>query len=203
MLNYGKKRGKLIEAAGSPLTVVFVRHAEPVEPSEANDYDPDLTRRGRRQARRLARRLASLRFDHIYMSDLVRAYRTGEALLERHTATPVTITKSLREISSLHFIHGMPEDRHDAAAVERERRNLGHFIAHLRRYHGEGEAVLVVAHGNLIRTLIPLLAGQDPKGSVLIEVNNASVSVLDIWTDGPSILRLVNCVRHLPEKQIT
>jgi len=65
--------------------------------------------------------------------------------------------------------------------VRAEREALERFAIHLRRAHSPGENILVVSHGNFMRTIIPVLGGQDPRKSVLIEFNNTSVSNSRFW----------------------
>jgi hypothetical protein len=48
-----------------------------------------------------------------------------------------------------------------------------------------------------------MFGGKDPGYGLLIEINNCSVTILDTWSTGDSVLILSNCVRHLLERQVT
>jgi hypothetical protein len=61
----------------------------------------------------------------------------------------------------------------------------------------------VVAHGNFIRAILPILAGRDPKESLIMESYNTAVSILEVWSTGDGILCLGNCVKHLLPSQVT
>ena len=76
-------------------------------------------------------------------------------------------------------------------------------INHLRETHEQGERVLIVSHGNITRSLIPLLGGLAPAKAPLLEIYNASLSLVDAWPSGRAVGRLANCVAHLPERLIT
>lgn len=202
-----KKRKKSLQPASPstprPLSIFFVRHGQAEDPQTDIAYDPDLTRLGRKQASRVARRLSREHFDHIYLSDLSRAYRTGERILKFHPDTPVTVTRTLREIAHDHFLPGSPNTESNEQAIRNERERIEAFSAHLLKTHEFGSRILVVAHGNLIRVLMPVLAGYDPQASVMIELENTSVTILEMWPSKRSILRLANCVSHLRKTDIT
>ena len=73
-----------------PLTMVFVRHGEADAHNVDQNLGAPLTRLGRRQAARVGKRLADEKFDHIYTSNLSRAYDTAAAILDRLQA-PVAL----------------------------------------------------------------------------------------------------------------
>jgi broad specificity phosphatase PhoE len=189
--------------ARRPLTIFFVRHGQAEDPQTDVAYDPDLTRLGRKQAARVARRLSNEHFDHIYLSDLSRAYRTGERILKFHPDVPVTVTRTLREIAHDHFIPDSHNKSGSEPAILKERNRIDEFADHLCRSHEFGSRILVVAHGNLIRVLLPVLAGYNPQASVMIELENTSVTILETWPSKRSILRLANCVSHLRRSEIS
>ena len=88
-------------------------------------------------------------------------------------------------------------------SVKREWESINHFARYLRRGHQPGEKVLVVCHGNMIRSILPLLGGKDPKDSILIDINNTAVTVIDVWPSGEAVLKLANCTKHLLPRQVT
>jgi len=187
-----------------PLIVTFVRHAQAADSQFSGVSGSKLTELGRMQAERLADRLAKEKFQHIYSSDLCRAYDTARQISEHHEDTPFTVTPDIREITHFHFL---PEPRPvqpiTRKSLRRERETVEKFASHLRREHSPGERILVVSHGNFIRTILPVLGGRDPRKVILVEFNNASVTIMDVWHNGEAVLKLANCVRHLPPGQIT
>lgn len=197
------KRHPPSPAPTPPLTILFVRHAESREIDADAAQDPDLTRRGCRQAEGVARRLARERFDHIYVSDLQRAYRTGLAISRHHASTPLTVTRALREVSALHCAPAGGLPAAERAALDTERVTMDEFARFLRQTHRQGERLLLVSHGNFIRAFVALLAGRDPHACLMFDVNNTSVSILETWPGGKAVLRLVNCSGHLPERHRT
>ena len=144
-----------------PFTVVFVRHAEAGGPAINETVGPQLTSMGKMQAERLSDRFAKEKFSHIYTSDLSRAYYTAQEVIKRHRDTPYTVTADIREVTYYHFA---PEARLVKPALRKsvraERDALERFALHLRRAHNPGENILVVSHGNFMRTIIPILGGR-------------------------------------------
>lgn len=187
-----------------PLTVVFVRHGLAAGPVVNEVLGPPLTSLGQHQAARVAERLAREKFNHIYSSDLVRAYDTARAILKFHNETPYTVTTDVREISHYHFLPDMkPPKSAIKQVVKKEWQVLTCFATFLRQVHPPGERVLVVCHGNFIRTILPVLGGRVPQESVLIDINNSAVTIIECWPSGEAVIRLANCTRHLLPRQIT
>lgn len=188
-----------------PVTVVLVRHGH-VDHQSADPIllGPFLTTVGRKQVVRLARRLADETFQHIYVSTLNRAIQTADAIQKYHRDTPCTVTPEIQEVTHFHFT---PDARPDSKAllrrVQAESRTMHRFAYRLREVHQPGDRVLLVCHGNIIRCLVSIFACRNPKRSILMDVNNAAVTVVDLWPRGDAILRLLNCVKHLPADLLT
>jgi broad specificity phosphatase PhoE len=188
------------------MTFIFVRHAQaqPSGPRVNEVLGMPLTELGHQQALRVAVRLSKEKLDHIYTSNLSRAYETAQEILKYHKTTPCTVLSDIREVTHYHFIPGSrPMDLMIRKCVREEKRAMTRFIAQMMKNHKGGDRILVVAHGNIIRTLIPMLGGRDPKKAVLLEIHNAATNILDIWSNGQAVLKLANCTRHLTPKQIT
>lgn len=195
------QRGPLGGAEG--LVLYFVRHGEPERHEDDPAMDPPLTPRGRRQASRVARRLAGVRFAHVYVSDLARAYETGEIILRYHPFAPVTVSRELREVAARHFMGAHADVDADPLPRDGERKSLEAFVSHVRTAHRPGDRILVVAHGNLIRAMVPLFAGQDPARGLILDIHNAALTILETWPGGRAVLRLANCTRHLADRDLT
>ena len=187
-----------------PLTVYFVRHANAVREQGEDKPDPPLSDLGKKQAERLARRLADFHFDHIYSSSMLRAELTARLIHVYHKETPLSILDDIREVSHYHFIPELLPDNPDVRAnIKRERDGVDRFVNYIHHNHRSGEHILVVCHGNIMRTIIPVLSGKDPAQNVLMEFSNTSLSILDVWANGESVLILSNCIKHLLAKQVT
>ena len=187
-----------------PLTVLLVRHGEAVKQTDTDELGPPLTERGGRQAARAGKRLADETFDHIYTSDLRRARETAQAIRRYHKDTPCTSTADLREVSHHHFATpAEPVSDKEAKHLALEHRVIQEFVNFLRRVHRPGKKILLVCHGNIIRCLIAMLGDKDPTRSALIDIGNTALSIVEIWPNNVAVLKLANCLRHVPPKQIS
>ncbi|MBA4387630.1 MAG: hypothetical protein C0404_06590 [Verrucomicrobia bacterium] len=187
-----------------PLTIVFVRHAQAGGEKVNDELGPLLTKLGEQQAALVAERLSTEHFTHAYTSDFSRAFDTAKAILKFHPATPYTVNVDVREVHHFHFVKNAPKQKDEMKkVVEHEWKAVQNFAAHVRKTHSMGEVVLVVTHGNFIRSVLPVLGNRNPKESILLDFGNSSVSVLDVWPSGEAVLRLGNCMKHLPSKMIT
>lgn len=187
-----------------PLMVVFVRHAQAGGASVNDQIGPPLTAIGLQQAELVAQRLSGESFRHIYSSDFARAFDTAKAVLRFHGGTPYTVNTDIREIHHFHFIKETEKLKSEMRrVVEDEADAVLRFAKHLRAEHHVGEKILVVSHGNFIRTILPVLGNRNPKESVLLDIGNTAVTAIDLWPSGEAVLRLANCTRHLPPNLLT
>lgn len=187
-----------------PLTIVFVRHAQSRQDDGAMELGPALTGLGEKQADRLAQRLSEENFNQIYSSDLSRAWQTTQYILSCRSNSPWTVTSDLREVSHHHFApEHMPLTMSVRKTMHEERLALDRFVSLVRRMHVPGEKILVVCHGNVIRSIVPIFANRRPEKCVMMDVNNTGVIILEVWSSGEAVLRLANCVKHLMPKQVT
>ena len=151
-------------------TLILARHGETDWNRDGiwqGHGDPPLNELGRSQARELAGRLADVEIDALYSSDLRRAYETAE-IVSRAKGLEITADSDLREIdigawSGLtraqieERFPGM--DRQDGETSEAfDARAVGalHRIAEAH----EGEHVLVVTHGGVVRALERSVLGE-------------------------------------------
>lgn len=187
------------------MLLYLVRHGEAEQRSDgANEKDPPLTELGHKQAQKIARRLKDETFSHIYYSPLRRAKSTAEYILKFHKDTKVTETEEVKELSSFHFISNAYQlSVEEKCFVAYECDVMQRFVNRIRHDHKYGDKILVVSHGNFIRTIMPVLGGRNPSESLLMEINNTSLSVLEVWDSGIAILRFGNSLRHLDEEEIT
>jgi broad specificity phosphatase PhoE len=73
------------------------------------------------------------------------------------------------------------------------------LLAHLQTWRQLSESAAVVAHGGLLRALIPLLLDEPRESSFRYDLANASVSVFGVGAKGFEVLGL-NEVRHLEQR---
>jgi broad specificity phosphatase PhoE len=73
------------------------------------------------------------------------------------------------------------------------------LLAHLQTWRQLSESAAVVAHGGLLRALIPLLLDEPRESSFRYDLANASVSVFGVEAKGFEVLGL-NEVRHLEQE---
>ncbi len=185
------------------LTLILVRHGHKGGPPVEGLRGPSLLPQGHRQAQCLARRFASLPLDQIYCSDMARAYQTAEPIHALRPEVPFEVMPELREVAGQH-LPGRPVGRTKEVRqrMAQERDAVGRFIQRLRHDHRPGQVVLAVVHGNLIRLLVPTLAGIPPRRSVPISTNNSSVTLLSLVEGKPPRIQLANCTRHLDVQDV-
>jgi alpha-ribazole phosphatase len=138
-------------------------------------------------------------------SPMLRCRQTAAAVAPN---LPLHVDPDLREIDFGRWETRVFADvvAHDAALLDRwaafdpdfafpggER--VGDFLQRVRAAaerlaHSEAETVLVVAHGGVIRTMICLLLGLEPKHYVAFHVPYATLTVVDLF-DGKGVLELL------------
>jgi broad specificity phosphatase PhoE len=186
------------------LEVHLVRHAQAHDEDGVDSHGPELTPAGHQQARGVAKRLAGYHYNAIYCSDLTRARQTADTIARHHSDTEVTLTRDLREVCGSHtaLTHSRLTVQSDRSLIE-EKQAMQRVVSHLREEHSPGERVLIVSHGNITRSLIPLMGGLEPSNAPLMEIYNTSLCIVDCWSRNRAVLRLANCVSHLNKRLIT
>ena len=154
---------------------------------------------GLHQAEALAAYLSSVHFDHIYCSDLLRAYETAREIHNYHADTSINVSTELREV---HAGHVEEIDRLPSEQLAKERQRVQAMVDLLRSYTN-GESILLVAHGNIFRLLLAILSDTDPLHGMRVDMCNASVSRAIIDESGRLRIRESNNVSFLQEEQIT
>lgn len=199
----------------------IVRHAE----AEGNvfrrahgQYNGLVTPNGLRQLERLSQRFESIPVDAVYASDLYRTQRTALAISEPK-GLPLITDARLREM-----LLGPWEDRPWAYAGKMWPEPFENFMRHLAAFRLDGAetlselggrmetavreiaarhaggSVAVVTHGMSIRALLGrLLHVADEDVETLKHVDNASVTALEISSDGDVRLEVLGDASHLGE----
>ncbi|MGD6961739.1 MULTISPECIES: histidine phosphatase family protein [unclassified Fictibacillus] len=194
-------------------TIAFIRHGETdwnIERRAQGCKDIPLNDNGKYQAERLAERFVDEKWDAIYASPLLRAYKTAEAI-SGITGLNVLADDRLREIS-----FGETEGTTESERVERWGENwmeldLGResnedadtrwkaALSDIVQKH-KGEKVLVITHGALLVRIFKELLQDDTDR--WYGLNNTSFSIFNLKAENAWTCELFNCQRHL-EKSAT
>ncbi len=188
------------------MTLIFVRHGE----SQGNRLrvaqgwrDYPLTDRGRRQAAAVAARLAAVDAAAVYSSDLNRASETGDIIAAWHELTP----RRRADLREQRF--GEREGLSWAQVVERWgaqvrigdgqipgeestatlRERVAREFDVLAERH-QDEVAICVAHGGTIRVAIAHVLGLAPEAYPAVQLENASITVVETDRDEPLIASL-------------
>lgn len=180
--------------------IYLVRHGESESNAlkgKKHDYEglgTELTETGKKQAQILSKKLENIHFDAIFSSDMLRTKQTAEIVaLEKKLA--VETTDGIRENSFFRYVNsqGRPVEEIQAEmlsdlakldelgkmnykhtpSVESPHEAATRLIIYLREIAVAclGKTVMVVAHGNLMRSLLPLLGyakyDELPAGSII------------------------------------
>ncbi|MDD3839591.1 MAG: histidine phosphatase family protein [Clostridia bacterium] len=180
--------------------------------------DVELTDRGRVQSMLLAERLLYEGIQHIYSSDLSRAYQTAEYVAEK-LGKKTNKLKGLREVdfgiweglSLEHIKEKYPKEYNewkehpDKAVIPGERnlynvqkRIMGCIVSLVERH--EDENILIVSHGTVLKTAILGFMNIDMSLFNRMWLGNASISILDFKKD-KVVLSLLNDGCHLRERK--
>ena len=201
---------------GEATRVVLVRHGATEESARCyGRLDVSLSPRGLRQAEALAGALADHPLAAVYASPLARALDTARPVAAAHGLEPAV----LDALAELDFgeVEGLRYDEIEAARPElfrawmdepaRVRFPGGEGLADLRarvlpvlaeiRLRHEREAVVVVAHGGVVRVVLAEALGLDDGAFFRLDLSEGGVSVVD-WLDGVPLLRLANATLYSP-----
>jgi probable phosphoglycerate mutase len=163
-------------------TLILVRHGETDWNRDGiwqGHGDPPLNEAGRRQATELAERLGNLEIDALYSSDLRRAYETAE-IVGAAKGLEITAEPDLREmdvgswsgLTSEEIATRFPGmDHHDGEEREAFDTRAVAVLHRIAEAH-QGQHVLVVTHGGVVRALQRHLI--DEPGDVLANCATAS-----------------------------
>lgn len=208
------------KTTGAPhAEIVVVRHGETVWNAERRmqgQRNSPLSERGRAQARALGVRFLTEAFDHLYSSDLERAYETAAAIAER-TGHAIRVDVRLRE-RAFGIFEGLTAaemaERHPAEYSKFRARDPDYalpggectrdFYARSIACFNElasrhpGERVVVVAHGMLLDALYRAARGMDLIAPRDVDLINASLNVFRFHRGRWEVIAWGDC-SHLDE----
>ena len=198
------------------IELLLVRHGQ-TEWNEQGRYigwqDVGLNDAGKRQAEALALHLGRRAIDIIYASDLKRAAKTAAAIGQKLDMS-VTPDPRLRE-ACFGVLEGLTFDEAQVQfpdmivswLADRDRPPQGaesfsdfgarvnSFLEHLTTGH-DGQTVLVVSHGGVIREILRQSLGLSPKGHWFFKIDNASLTEITLYEEHTMVSHL-NDVHHL------
>ena len=198
---------------------ILVRHGI-TEWNEQNRYqgitDIKLSETGRKQARLLAEELKNIPIDHIYSSPLLRAYETAKEVADGK-GMDIIVDERLRELdygkwegitrAELYKAYGdsfknfQGEPFHypfpGEGTLNHAKLRVGMVFEEIKeRYRGTDETVAVFAHGGILKLAIFYLLDMSSRFYRCIELENTSITIVDIMEDR-CMLQLLNDTHHL------
>jgi len=175
------------------MKIYLVRHAE----KESEGENPNLTRKGIKQAKLLAKRLKELKVDEFYCSDLNRAKQTSEIISKWLKLKP-KIKSSLNEFES----SDIKKDK--SKWNKEERKRLVKLISLLKKITEKPEQesnILIVAHGITNRIIISSLLKISMKRTIVFRQNESCINFLN-WSEKFKNWQLekMNDNSHIPRR---
>lgn len=203
-------------------TFIFVRHGE----SETNrtkkfagQANPSLTEKGLRQAEQMAQWLAAnYCVDHIYSSDLLRAYQTADAFAKR-TGGKVLENAAFREINGgawheqtyAYIQKNYPEEYRiwindvvnaklpGGESTKALAKRVIDEVFRLKQAH-PGKTIAVFTHATPIRLLVAYLkTGDLNSANQMFTISNASTTVVQL-TEDKAVFQVLDYDDYLEEK---
>jgi serine/threonine-protein phosphatase PGAM5 len=181
----------------------LVRHGQYHMAEESPKYG-QLTPLGRRQARRVGKRLASVEFDVLHHSDMLRATETAALIAKELSAKlPTRSSKLLREGIPTAPVPGVPNHTRADARQARARMESA-FSRYFKRPRSGERHELLVAHGNIIRYLVRRAMGDPIAKWVQMNITQCGLTVIVLGPRrGRVVLMSFNDVGHLPPNMRT
>jgi len=177
--------------------LILVRHGQSVW-NASNRFtgwtDVGLSEQGVEEAEDAGRQLSDIRIDIVHTSDLVRAQRTAEIIMQHNEASEDVPTKYDWRLNERHYgaLQGLNKaetaERHGAEQVHIWRRSfdvappegeslemtaertIPYFTEEIIPDLVSGKNVLVSAHGNSLRSIVMHIDGISPEDIVSLEI---------------------------------
>lgn len=190
-------------------TLTLVRHGQSIwnlQNRFTGWVDVPLTRKGRAEARRAGTLVRDIRFDRAYTSGLQRAQESLKLMMQTYGAQlPVESSRALNErhygrlqgLNKAETARRLGEKRvhrwrrsWDVAPPGGEslkqtaQRTMPYFERHILRDLQRGKNVLVVAHGNSLRSIVASLEGLSPDQVPQLQIETGVPLVYRIGRDG-------------------
>lgn len=162
--------------------LILVRHADTGIPTSTNPAD-EITRRGYQQAELLAERLLGLSLNQFISSPLKRTIQTAD-VVSQNLNMIYQVDEDLVEIVSL-------------AQLPKALEKSAQFLSDVTRRYID-QRILVITHGNRIRSLIAVAFNLSFSDVVNFNVGNTSITLLEHDPEDEQYqLNLLNDTAHL------
>lgn len=203
----------------TPTRLILLRHGQTDMTRQglySGTSDPDLNQRGKQQAAAAAAEIAARwpQLAAIVTSPSRRAQQTAAPLAEKLDCTP-HILDELREMDFGHWdgltfsqAHERDPEWHSqwlgsATVAPPGGESLAEAYKRTKKAHRKilthwpGATVAVVSHVTPITALLRLGLKAGPSVFHTLHLDTASISVVDFYADGPSVVSLINGTSHL------
>ena len=178
-------------------TLVLVRHGQSIWNAQ-NRFtgwtDVELSEKGIDEAEEAGRQLSQINFGVVHTSDLIRAQRTAQIIMELNEASDGTITKNDWRLNERHYgsLQGLNKEetaqKYGADLVHSWRRSfdvpppegeslemtaertIPYFNEEIVPDLQNGSNVLVSAHGNSLRSIVMHIENIDPEKITSLEI---------------------------------
>ncbi len=198
--------------------ILLIRHGETLWNASGKlqgHRDVPLSEKGLRQAEAIAQRLSGEKVDVVYCSDLQRARITAEKIAGFH-GLEVRVTSQLREMNfgrweSLTYQEITHSDDQLLSSwsldpmsfCPPEGELVGEMAARIKAAlqqivaENPDKVIVVVCHGGPIRTFLAQMLGMDLKDNWQLQIDNASLNIVEFPDGYKGILTLLNDQTHL------
>ncbi len=187
-------------AGNGTLYLYFIRHGSYIAESEVDERVGNrLDEVGRTQARDIAQRLMDLpvRLDTLVSSDFTRARETADiigGILRRGVGRDSLIRECTPESDRADLESKHPRKETDAC----ERQLQAAWARYVKPSPGRDRHVVLVCHGNVIRWFVMRALGAPSRRWASMEIANASLTIMQVRSDGTTRLVMFNDIGHLP-----
>ncbi|EEI26968.1 bifunctional RNase H/acid phosphatase [Corynebacterium glucuronolyticum] len=206
-----------VGATTEALTIYLVRHGQTemsVKKQYSGSSDPALTELGRTQASRVATFFEGTNIDAVISSPQKRAQETARGIADM-AGVAVHTDEALREVDfgtweGLTFAEAHERDPElhaewlddptiappDGESLDSVYRRSKRFVTKAQKTWA-GKTIVVVSHVNPIKAIVRLTLRAPGKSVSRMHLDLASVSTVQFYADGPSLLTLFNSTAHL------
>lgn len=187
------------DAAPMARTIVLVRHgAYQADPADSSP-GPGLLPVGVAQAKLVASRLAAMpKFDAVFSSPMTRARETARVIAAEVSNGELEILSELEECTPPTRRKEITRDETAESMARCKARLDGLFSQRFVPSAGKARRELLVAHGNVIRSLVVRALGVDPEAWLEMSVAHVSITEILVEPDGRFKVISVGDVGHLP-----
>lgn len=193
--------------------IYLVRHGETdwnLERIMQGKTDVKLNKSGRQQAHLIAKTLKNTHFDALYTSPLIRTFETAEAINKFHHMPIVKDVdlqernfgilegKTYDEVNRFHpalifsqiwnYPNFRPPEGESANDVLKRAKR---FTNKIRQDH-QGQVIIVVTHGDVLRSIIGSFMNIHPKHFLDTYVSNSGLTIIETSEKGESTLHVMN-----------